>query len=110
MTDRTELAKQLREHAGHLKRLAAFHRELGARGSAWIAKDHEAKAANLTAAADLIEREAVVPERVRMPEPMTWEEISDFAMEMVKGEKSIDWVARAIEAEVLRRVREANNG
>lgn len=48
------------------------------------------------------------PPPLHMPEPMTWEEISDFAREMVKGGKSVDWLARAIEDEVLRRVREAN--
>ena len=52
--------------------------------------------------------QVAMPGALRLPEPMTEGEISDRAREMVKGGKSVDWLARAIETVVLRRVKEAN--
>lgn len=99
MTDRIELANQLREHANQSARLAAVHRVLGVSDSAWIASDHEAKAANLIAAADLIERETVVP--------MTEAEILDAFCETPGIHQFIE-AFRAGVRFAERRVKEAN--
>ena len=45
---------------------------------------------------------------LRLPEPMTDGEISDYARAMVKGGESVDWLIKKVERELVRRMKEAN--
>lgn len=55
-----------------------------------------------------VQRLYALPPALRMPEPMTRSEISDYARVMVKDNRSVDWLVMQIEAETLHRVKEMN--